>query len=121
MLHEMGHFVGLQHITYWDDLSNDEQALYDDRDEYKATSVMYPSVTSSEVKRIPQTLDINTLVDKYNIGGAGHAMVAGASRFVPRAGDPGKNVKIVIELRSNGECVHKEDGAVIKRHHIKLK
>jgi hypothetical protein len=47
-------------------------------------------------------------------------MVA-ANRYQPANSDPGKNVKIVIELKASGECLHKEDGAVVRRHQIKLK
>ena len=120
VLHEMGHFLGLQHIPTYYDRTESESAL--SREEYKATSVMYPSVSSADEKRIPQTKDINSLVNKYSIGaGAAPAMVAAASRYVPKNNDPGKNVKIVIELRKSGECIHKEDGVVNRRHQAKLK
>ena len=85
-------------------------------------SRLVPSVSAAEEKRIPKTKDINALVNKYSIGGgAGGAMVASAAVYQPKNNDPGKNVKIVIELRKSGECIHKEDGAVIRRHHLKLK
>ncbi len=120
VLHEMGHFLGLQHVPTWGHQPVSDPA--GDRDTYKASSVMYPSINQSEDKRVPQTKDINTLVNKYNIGGGGApAMVAAAALFQPKNNDPGKNVKIVIELRKSGECIHKEDGAVIRRHHVKLK
>ena len=120
VLHEMGHFLGLQHIPTYYDRPDAESLL--NRDDYKATSVMYPSVSSTEEKRIPQLKDKNALVSKYDIGGAGaaSAMVA-ANRYQPANSDPGKNVKIVIELKASGECLHKEDGAVVRRHQIKLK
>jgi hypothetical protein len=120
VLHEMGHFLGLQHIPTYDYRPDSESNL--GRAAYKETSVMYPSVSSIEQKRIPQTKDINALVNKYNIGsGATPAMVASADRYRPQNNDPGKNVKIVIELRASGECVHKENGAVIRRHQLNLK
>lgn len=119
VLHEMGHFLGLQHIPTYYDRPDSESGL--SREAYKATSVMYPSISSIEEKRIPQTKDINILVNKYSIGGGAPAMVAAAARFQPKNSDPGKNVKIIIELRKNGECIHKEDGVVGRRHHIKLK
>ena len=116
----MGHFLGLQHIPTFYDRPDSESHL--GRDAYKATSVMYPSVSSSEEKRIPQSKDINALVNKYSIGGGGaSAITAANARFVPKNSDPGKNVKIVIELRKDGECLHKENGVVYRRHQVKLK
>ncbi|MBA2404560.1 MAG: hypothetical protein H0V66_07305 [Bdellovibrionales bacterium] len=123
VLHEMGHFLGLQHIPTYYDRPDAESHM--NRDTYKATSVMYPSVSASENKRIPQAKDIAALTSKYNIGGGsgggGVSAIVAASRFQPMNNDPGKNVKIVIELRATGECIHKEDGAVIRRHHLNLK
>lgn len=110
MLHEMGHFLGLQHISEWDD---------------RDTSVMYPSIHSSEVKRIPQQLDIDVLADKYNIdlgGSSGtYGIVAQRKTYTIKENDPGEDVRILIELRADGECVHKVNGAVIGRHSVKLK
>ena len=119
MLHEMGHFLGLQHIPTYYDRPDAESHLT--RDAYKATSVMYPSISSIEEKRIPKTKDINALVNKYNIGGGAAAMAIASSSYSPKDNDPGKNIKVVIELRASGECIHKEDGVVLRRHHIKLK
>ena len=120
VLHEMGHFLGLQHIPTYDYRPDSENLL--GREAYKATSVMYPSVSSIEQKRIPQTKDISALVNKYNISsGSTPAMAASAAQYQPRNNDPGKNVKIVIELRASGECLHKENGAVIRRHQLNLK
>ncbi len=115
VLHEQGHFLGLHHIPVYSDRSDAESHLT--RDQYKATSVMYPSISSQEEKRVPKTKDINELAYKYNIGGSGVGAIAAAnSRYEPKNEDPGKNIRIVIELRNDGECVHKENGAVIKRH-----
>jgi hypothetical protein len=120
VLHEMGHFLGLQHIPTFEYRPDSESNL--GRTAYKETSVMYPSVSSIEQKRIPKTKDINALVNKYNIGsGSSSAMATSAARYEPRNNDPGKNVKIVIELRASGECLHKENGAVIRRHQLNLK
>lgn len=121
ILHEMGHFLGLQHIpTYYDRPESEDDLT---RDEYKATSVMYPSISSIEEKRVPQQKDKNELINKYNVGGAGggSAIASGSDRYRPKASDPGKNVKIVLELRASGECVHKENGAIFKRHSVNLK
>lgn len=119
ILHEMGHFLGLNHIPAYYDRPDAENDL--SREQYKATSVMYPSISSIEEKRIPQQKDKNELINKYNISGtSGVAGIAGNERFRPKGSDPGKNVKIVLELRTDGECVHKENGAIFKRHSIKI-
>ena len=119
VLHEMGHFLGLQHIPTWTDRPDADYGL--SRDAYKATSVMYPSISSMEEKRIPQTKDITALVNKYNIGGGAGAMAASGAIYEPLKDDVGKNVIIVIELRKTGECIHREDGVEKRRHHVKLK
>ena len=119
ILHEMGHFLGLQHIPLSYDRTGSDLKLSSTA--YKASSVMYPSISPSDVKRIPQLRDINELINKYSLSAsAGSAMVA-ANPYRPKSNDYGKNVKVVIELMASGECIHKEDGAVIQRHHIKLK
>lgn len=120
VLHEMGHFLGLQHIPSWWNRPDSDPAL--NQSEYKASSVMYPSINSLEEKRAPKTKDINALVNKYNIGGAaGAAMAANVNLHQPLNNDPGKNVRIMIELKASGECLHKEDGAVVQRHYFDLK
>lgn len=118
ILHEMGHFLGLQHVPTFSNRPDADSAL--SAAQYKATSVMYPSVSSSDAKRVPQTKDINALAYKYGIGGGGvSAVVAASKAFVPR--DQGEAIRVVIELRKTGECIHKHDGTVVKRHHVNLK
>lgn len=118
ILHEMGHFLGLQHIPTFSNRPDADAAL--SALQYKATSVMYPSVSSIDAKRVPQTKDINALAYKYGIGGGGvSAVVAASKTYVPR--DQGEAIRVVIELRKTGECIHKHDGTVVKRHHVKLK
>jgi len=107
--------LGLGHVQkYYYRPDEDEQLTIE---EYKASSVMYPSISSREVKRIPQPKDIDVLEEKYLVSPA----VAMASPFKPKANVPGENVKIVIELRADGECLHKENGALVRRHQIKIK
>lgn len=121
VLHEMGHFLGLQHIPVYSDRPDDEWNL--SSSQYKATSVMYPSVSSSDAKRVPKQKDINALAYKYGIGGSGVGAVAASANKIyrPENGDAGESIRVVIELRKTGECIHKHDGAVVKRHHVNLK
>jgi hypothetical protein len=82
---------------------------------------MYPSIKPTDVKRIPQLRDINELINKYALSASAGSALAAADPYRPKANDSGKNVKVVIELMASGECIHKENGAVIQRHQIKLK
>jgi hypothetical protein len=108
ILHELGHFLGLQHI---------------DTREPKESSVMYPSITSSEIKIVPQTRDRDALADKYGITQAltASGMTGGSIEYRPRNNDPGKETRILIELKASGECQHKIDGTLVGRHQVKLK
>lgn len=111
VLHEMGHFLGLTHKSY--DYPRDQ-------------SVMYPSIYTYEAKRAPKSVDIADISNKYGITltsaiSGSSAITTDESRpdYTPQ--DEGKSVKILIELQSNGTCIHKEDGVEIQRHQIKLK
>lgn len=119
ILHEMGHFLGLQHIPTVDHKVGADRELTDKQ--YKASSVMYPSISEIDVKRIPKTRDINEIVKKYGLSTSAGAVSLAASTFRPNSGDAGKSVKIVIELKADGECVHKEDGVIHRRHQFKIK
>lgn len=101
VLHEMGHFLGLSH-----NLSS-------------SSAVMYPSISTNSSKRIPHNLDIADLADRYNItlsSGASSAITASKPLYKPAPNDPGQMVKIMIELRADGECVHTENGHELYRH-----
>lgn len=101
ILHELGHFLGLSHKY--------------------GNTVMIPSIGTSTVSRAPTGVDALDIADKYGItlgSGSSSAMAAGPQRtYVPQ--DSGEKVKIMIELMADGECVHKENGAVIQRHFLK--
>lgn len=100
MLHEMGHFLGLPH-------------------KYGST-VMVPSIGASTSNRAPTGVDATDLADKYGIslGSSSSAMSAGSRpTYIPM--DEGKKVKILMELMPDGECIHKEDGVITKRHLVK--
>ena len=117
VLHEMGHFLGLGHIPTFTkrDSAYSKMTL----SQYKASSVMYPSISSIEERRTPQTRDRNDLYYKYISNGAvgGLALTAGVRRYEPK--DAGLESRIVLELHADGTCVHKENGAVLKRHSLK--
>lgn len=107
MLHEMGHFLGLQHVP----------KTYD-----RTQSVMYPSIYYTEVKRVPMARDIADMASKYNVTvGAlsANAITADRPEYKPR--DAGEAVSVVIELKASGDCVHHEGGVETLRHHVKLK
>ena len=101
ILHELGHFLGLSHKY--------------------GNTVMVPSIGTSTVGRAPTGVDATDIADKYGItlgSGSSSAMALGPQKnHVPQ--DGGEKVKIMIELMADGECVHKENGAVIQRHFLK--
>lgn len=106
MLHEMGHYLGLNH-KYGD-------------------TVMIPSIGEYSSNRAPTNTDIADMASKYSITlgtGSSSAIVAQnvQPQYVPLNNDQGTRIKILIELMADGECVHKENGAVIQRHPASLK
>lgn len=100
VLHEMGHFLGLSHKP-----SSSNRSL----------SVMYPSIDSNEDKRAPLAQDIADISNRYNLG-TGATSSAVNQRYQIKATDAGSPVRILIELHADGECVHKENGVIVKRH-----
>lgn len=106
VLHEIGHYLGLQHKY--------------------GNTVMIPSVGSTTVNRAPTSVDAVDLAAKYGITlstGSSSQMVMGANTkksYAPLNGDQGQQVKIMIELMADGECVHKENGAVSRRHSVDI-
>jgi len=105
ILHEMGHFLGLQHKS----LSSSRNS-----------SVMYPSISSTESKKEPKAVDITDIREKYSIGGASGGVQALMMKAIHEgADDPGIPVKIRIELHSDGVCIHKMNDITTKRHHLK--
>lgn len=101
VLHELGHFLGLGHKD--------------------GDSVMIPSIGSRSANRTPTDTDISDISSRYNlitlpVELQGKAMVARKLDYSPAKNDPGQEIRILIELLSDGECVHKENGAIIRRH-----
>jgi hypothetical protein len=105
LVHELGHFLGLQH----------KPTSYN-----RNNTVMYPSIYSYEIKQTPLTIDKQDMAEKYGItlplNAGGSSIVAKPQTYRRAPGDTGQPTKIVLELRANGECVHHADGAVIARH-----
>jgi hypothetical protein len=107
VLHEMGHFLGLQHKAKTSD---------------RTQSVMYPSIYSYEEKRVPKAIDIADIASIYNISLSAlsaNAIVMERPDYRPM--DTGTPEKTIIELRASGECVHHIDGAEVLRHQVSLK
>lgn len=104
MLHEFGHFLGLNHN-------------YD-----KAASVMYGYIDDTDERRVPKAKDIQDLKDRYSIGTSGSGGAQPTSRrFRPLNNDPGEEIHIIMQLQTNGDCVHKVNGVEYERHSVKLK
>lgn len=112
LLHEYGHFLGMAHT-------------------YNFSSIMYPSIGSSTVYTAPASTDVSTLRSKYSLSGSSGAGALGAAIALrPEAEVAGtreevnnsdQGVRIVLELHTNGECLHKIDGALVGTHTVKLK
>lgn len=98
VLHEMGHFLGLQHKT--------------------GDTVMIDAIGENSEKRAPTNIDIADIADKYNIslgsGGAHAIMAKSAQTYQPRTQGP--KVKMIIELRADGKCVHSINGIETDHH-----
>lgn len=109
VLHEMGHFLGLQHK----DSSSNRNA-----------SVMYPSIDASEAKRAPYAIDISDMASKYGItlsSGGGHISTGTSPVYQVKEGDVGTEEKLQIELHAHGECIHRLNGEIISRHPADLR
>lgn len=98
ILHEMGHFLGLQHKTSG------------------SNSVMVPSVGHATVNRAPKSIDASDLETKYNLGSTANPAAARVLAQTYQKQSDGSPVSILIELHASGECIHKEDGVVVERH-----
>jgi hypothetical protein len=101
VIHELGHLIGLGHNLE------------------STNSIMYPSVSSSDVKRTPTLNDTNSITSLYNATLALRASPL-ALAITNEDEDPkDKYVRGYIELRADGHCVHKQNGKIINTHRWK--
>lgn len=104
VLHEMGHFLGLQHKAY------------------NVASIMVPTLGAANINnRAPKSIDKVDIADKYHISITSSAAAIATTAPVYMKKTPGDQIRILIELHADGECVHKENGVVIQRHSAQLK
>jgi len=106
ILHEMGHFLGLLHKT--------------------GDSIMNDSIVVGINRRSPTQIDAHDIAKKFNISlstvlplSRVASSAARKTEYLPQAGDAGTSVRIIMELRADGECVHKENGTETQRHFLK--
>lgn len=99
-LHEMGHFIGLDHSA------TESQGFN------RADAVMYPAIGTSENKRVPQTWDQDQLNTKYPSTSSSSLALRPYSPEDPKEA----TAIIVMELFPDGKCVHRQDGKIIGHH-----
>ena len=108
-LHEMGHFLGLGHIT-----------------NYALESVMYPSIGYSTFYLRPGSEDIKNIKNKYDIGVqalSARSMASVPTRTPATKSDvenSGHGVKILLELHADGHCYHYVDSQLRSVHQVFL-
>lgn len=103
ILHELGHFMGLPHRS-------------------SGTTIMRSSISDRDNIRTPSNIDRYDVAAKYGFTlttTSGSGIATALPDYSPNPGEQGKKVRLLIELRAEGECVHKENGVVIGRHSVK--
>lgn len=106
ILHEMGHFLGLLHKT--------------------GDSIMNDSILPGINRRSPTQIDAHDIAQKFNISlSTSLPMLAKSSaarngETVKAPTDSGSPVRIIMELRASGECIHTENGTEVQRHFMKI-
>jgi hypothetical protein len=100
VLHEMGHFLGLDHST-----------------NVGHNSVMYPSISSIDVYREVLAFDTNTVETRYGLNGSGAMTAFGMSKHGEELeNDKEEPVRIIHEMHPNGLCKHKKNGVLVEQH-----
>ncbi len=98
LLHEMGHFVGLQH-----ELSTHQ-------------SIMWPALRRNESERQLFPIDIQNLQTNYGVANASNVKASAITS--PSKTPDSEIVQGHFELRANGDCVHFSNGKQIHVHHV---
>lgn len=103
VLHELGHFIGMKHDSLFQN------------------SVMVPSISFNQKRRVPTQRDEDTLRDNYRIGTSISSFVSALriGEFTEENSkhlNIGEEVRVIIELKANGDCVHKVNGHVVHTH-----
>lgn len=111
LLHEIGHFLGLSHVT-----------------SFSTASVMQPYLGLFDSQRALTAYDNSKIRSLYGVSSleAPHSnFIVGATvtqpsgdKVLPKAAKELKDGTIhgLIELRADGECIHRENGRIIHRH-----
>lgn len=97
ILHELGHFLGLDHET-------------------SAPSVMNPFLAAFDNERSLYSTDVNNIIDNYTISSSSGQFAMLTSASTKTNSHSNKVVRGIIELRANGECLHYEDGKLVEKH-----
>ena len=100
LLHEMGHFLGLQHNESVE----------------RTQTVMYPYIGSSDVKQTPMSVDKQSLNRLYMVSGS----IGQDSRRREIPDGNGEEVRIVFELGADKNCRHLINGKLIETHKVDL-
>jgi hypothetical protein len=107
-LHEMGHFLGLNHVF-----------------DFSLDSVMFTSIGQGTTFPSPGAHDVLVVKNRYQM-----ALMAGGARATRQAvtREPastradvlksGNGVRILIELYSDGHCIHRENGIPVLKHQV---
>lgn len=100
ILHELGHFIGLAH----------ESSI-------ATNAVMLPYLSKSESKRSLASADTNNIRNLYGLSSLTSGSFAQALKVKSA---PDEEVRGVIELRENGDCLHYVNGKKVHQHKANL-
>lgn len=100
LLHELGHFLGLQHLEPKD----------------KSSTVMFPRISEGDIKQTPTSLDKQTLAGLYQITGS----TGQNSRHREIENGTGSEIRVIFELGADKTCRHLINGELVHSHTIDL-
>lgn len=100
LLHELGHFLGLQHLEPKD----------------KSATVMFPRISEGDVKQTPTSLDKETLASLYQITGS----TGQNSRPREIEAGSGSEIRVIFELGADKICRHLINGELVHSHTVDL-